>query len=117
MFGALGSARHHCRLTFLSQAAAANGVAERLNLRSAIAVVKGCRTVQKADMVHNSLQPNITVDAQTYEVRVDGELITSEPAMPADGRNDIFCFRRADALFNSTSGDPRRRDCQRYAAD
>ncbi len=80
MFGALGSARHHCRLTFLSQAAAANGVAERLNLRSAIAVVKGCRTVQKADMVHNSLQPNITVDAQTYEVRVDGELITSEPA-------------------------------------
>ncbi|MCF6883005.1 hypothetical protein L4L43_29785, partial [Klebsiella pneumoniae] len=32
------------------------------------------------DMVHNSLQPNITVDAQTYEVRVDGELITSEPA-------------------------------------
>ncbi|UMX81969.1 hypothetical protein MJ561_25385 [Klebsiella pneumoniae] len=51
VFGALGSARHHCRLTFLSQAAAASSVAERLNLRSAIAVVKGCRTVQKADMV------------------------------------------------------------------
>ncbi len=92
MFGALGSARHHCRLTFLSQAAAANGVAERLNLRSAIAVVKGCRTVQKADMVHNSLQPNITVDAQTYEVRVDGELITSEPAdvLPMAQRYFLF---------------------------
>ncbi|VTN29192.1 urease subunit alpha [Klebsiella pneumoniae] len=107
MFGALGSARHHCRLTFLSQAAAANGVAERLNLRSAIAVVKGCRTVQKADMVHNSLQPNITVDAQTYEVRVDGELITSEPARrSADGATIFSVLRRADALFNSTSGDP-----------
>ena len=92
MFGALGSARHHCRLTFLSQAAAANGVAGRLNLRSAIAVVKGCRTVQKADMVHNSLQPNITVDAQTYEVRVDGELITSEPAdvLPMAQRYFLF---------------------------
>ena len=92
MFGALGSARHHFRLTFLSQAAAANGVAERLNLRSAIAVVKGCRTVQKADMVHNSLQPNITVDAQTYEVRVDGELITSEPAdvLPMAQRYFLF---------------------------
>ena len=92
MFGALGSARHHCRLTFLSQAAADNGVAERLNLRSAIAVVKGCRTVQKADMVHNSLQPNITVDTQTYEVRVDGELITSEPAdvLPMAQRYFLF---------------------------
>ena len=29
--------------------------------------VKGCRTVKKADMIHNDLQPNITVDAQTYE--------------------------------------------------
>ncbi|MCX3880561.1 urease subunit alpha, partial [Stenotrophomonas maltophilia] len=92
MFGALGSARHHCRLTFLSQAAAANGVAERLNLRSAIAVVKGCRTVQKADMVHNSLQPNITVDAQTYEVRVDGELITSEPADVLQMAQRYFLF-------------------------
>jgi urease subunit alpha len=55
-------------------------------------VVKGCRTVQKADMVHNSLQPNITVDAQTYEVRVDGELITSEPAdvLPMAQRYFLF---------------------------
>jgi urease subunit alpha len=33
MFGALGSARHHCRLTFLSQAAVDSGVAQRLNLQ------------------------------------------------------------------------------------
>ena len=53
---------------------------------------EGCRTVQKADMVLNSLQPNITVDAQTYEVRVDGELITSEPAdvLPMAQRYFLF---------------------------
>ena len=41
---------------------------------------------------HNSLQPNITVDAQTYEVRVDGELITSEPAdvLPMAQRYFLF---------------------------
>jgi urease subunit alpha len=46
----------------------------------------------KADMVHNGLQPNITVDAQTYEVRVDGELITSEPAdvLPMAQRYFLF---------------------------
>lgn len=92
MFGALGAARHHTRLTFLSQAAQQNGVAQRLNLHSAIAVVKGCRTVKKADMIHNSLQPDITVDAQTYEVRIDGELITSEPAdvLPMAQRYFLF---------------------------
>ncbi|MDU7821687.1 MAG: urease subunit alpha, partial [Klebsiella sp.] len=92
MFGALGSARHRCRLTFLSQAAAENGVAERLNLHSATAVVKGCRAVQKADMHHNGLLPNITVDSQTYEVRIDGELITSEPAdvLPMAQRYFLF---------------------------
>ena len=38
------------------------------------------------------LQPNITVDAQTYEVRVDGELITSEPAdvLPMAQRYFLF---------------------------
>ncbi|HDJ8878439.1 TPA: urease subunit alpha [Escherichia coli] len=92
MFGALGSSRHCCRLTFLSQAAAENGVAERLNLHSATAVVKGCRTVQKSDMHHNDLLPGITVDPQTYEVRIDGELITSEPAdmLPMAQRYFLF---------------------------
>lgn len=68
MFGAPGSARHYCRLTFLSQAAADNSVTERLDLRSTIAMVKGCRTVREAGMVHNSLQSSIIVDAQTCEV-------------------------------------------------
>ncbi len=92
MFAALGSARHRCRVTFLSQAAAANGVAEQLNLHSTTAVVKGCRTVQKADMRHNSLLPDITVDSQTYEVRINGELITSEPAdiLPMAQRYFLF---------------------------
>ena len=92
MLGALGAARHHSRLTFISQAAATHNIPQQLNLQSAIAVAKGCRTVKKADMIHNCLQPNITVDAQTYEVRIDGELITSEPAdvLPMAQRYFLF---------------------------
>ncbi len=54
--------------------------------------MKGCRTVKKTDMIHNGLLPNITVDSQTYEVRVDGELITSEPAdvLPMAQRYFLF---------------------------
>ncbi|EQC0334179.1 hypothetical protein ACY18A_005012, partial [Escherichia coli] len=47
---------------------------------------------QKADMRHNSLLPDITVDSQTYEVRINGELITSEPAdiLPMAQRYFLF---------------------------
>ena len=50
------------------------------------------RQVRKADMIHNDLQPNITVDAQTYEVRIDGELITSEPANVLPMAQRYFLF-------------------------
>jgi len=92
MFGVLGAARHATRLTFLSQAAADNNISQQLNLQSATAVVKGCRTVKKADMIHNGLQPNITVDAQTYEVRIDGELITSAPGEVLPMAQRYFLF-------------------------
>ena len=47
---------------------------------------KGCRTVKKADMVHNDYLPAMEIDAQTYEVRADGQLLTCDPATrAADG--------------------------------
>lgn len=80
MFGALGAARHATRMTFLPQAAMDDGLHQALNLRSLIGVAHGCRRVRKADMIHNTLQPVIEVDAQTYQVRADGELLVCEPA-------------------------------------
>ncbi|HDS1734274.1 MULTISPECIES: urease subunit alpha [Pseudomonas] len=92
MFGALGAARHATRMTFLSQAAMDRGLAEELNLRSLIGVAHGCRRVRKADMVHNSLQPQIEVDAQTYQVRADGELLVCEPASELPLAQRYFLF-------------------------
>ncbi len=92
MFGALGAARHATRMTFLSQAAISRGLAEELGLRSLIGVAKGCRQVRKADMVHNSLQPVIEVDSQTYQVRADGELLVCEPASELPLAQRYFLF-------------------------
>ncbi len=92
MFGAYGGARLATRMTFLSKAGIDAGIAEQLNLNSLIGEVKGCRTVKKTDMIHNSYMPKIDVDSQTYEVRADGNLLTCEPAdvLPLAQRYFLF---------------------------
>ena len=92
MFGALGLARSSTRMTFLSQAGDAAGIAERLSLKSQIGVVRDCRKVSKADMVLNDYQPEIEVDPQTYQVKADGELLVCEPAdiLPMAQRYFLF---------------------------
>lgn len=79
-FGAYGEALAQNCITFMSQAAIEAGVPEQLGLRRRIAAVKGIRELTKADLKFNGETPDITVDPQTYQVRVDGEVITSEPA-------------------------------------
>ena len=92
MFGAYGGARLATRMTFLSKAGINAGIAEQLNLNSLIGEAKGCRTVKKTDMIHNSYMPKIEVDSQTYEVRADGNLLTCEPAdvLPLAQRYYLF---------------------------
>ncbi|HEY8988716.1 MAG TPA: amidohydrolase family protein, partial [Candidatus Limnocylindrales bacterium] len=80
MFGALGGAVAETSVTFVSRAAAASGIRERLGLARRVEPVRGCRSVGKADMVRNAATPAITVDPETYEVRLDGELATVPPA-------------------------------------
>jgi len=92
MFAAFAGARAATGLTFLSQAAADAGIAEALGLAKGIAVTSGNRTVTKADMVHNTLQPSIEVDPQTYQVRADGELLTCEPASELPLAQRYFLF-------------------------
>ncbi|MDP2609793.1 MULTISPECIES: urease subunit alpha [unclassified Oceanobacter] len=80
MFGAHGSAAAKTSFTMVSQAALDNGLKEQLGIKRELVACKNTRNIRKSDMVHNSWQPNITVDPQTYEVRADGELLTCEPA-------------------------------------
>ena len=43
-------------------------------------------------MVHNSYQPTIDVDSQTYEVRADGQLLVCEPATELPLAQRYFLF-------------------------
>jgi urease subunit alpha len=54
--------------------------------------VKGCRVAKKADMVHNSYLPVMEIDAQTYQVRADGQLLTCEPATSLPMGQRYFLF-------------------------
>ena len=80
MFGALGGALAETCVTFTSRSAFEAGVHEQLGLRRIVEPVMGCRSVGKRDMLRNDATPEITVDPETYEVRLDGELATVPPA-------------------------------------
>ncbi|AXQ93095.1 urease subunit alpha [Cereibacter azotoformans] len=79
MFGAFGGALHASAVTFVSQAAQADGVGERLRLQKGTLAVEGTRGIGKADMKLNAHRPAIEVNPETYEVRADGEILTCQP--------------------------------------
>jgi len=92
MFGAFGEAMNISCINFVSQAALDLGVPAKLGLKRRAVAVKNTRTIGKADMVHNAGTPKIEVDAQTYEVRADGVLLTCEPASVLPMAQRYFLF-------------------------
>ena len=92
MFGAFGEAMNISCINFVSQAALDLGVPAKLGLKRRAVAVRNTRTIGKADMVHNAGTPKIEVDAQTYEVRADGVLLTCEPASVLPMAQRYFLF-------------------------
>ncbi|MCM3257709.1 urease subunit alpha [Paenibacillus lautus] len=80
MFGSYGSAQAALSATFVSQASLQLGTLDPLGLRKQLLPVRNCRTVRKADLVHNGETPEIMVDPATYAVTVNGEKLTSAPS-------------------------------------
>jgi urease subunit alpha len=79
MFGAYGNAMAETCITFVSGAAHAAGVKERLGLRRQVHPIKNVRKIGKRDMVRNTGTPNIEVDPETFAVTVDGKHATVTP--------------------------------------
>lgn len=92
MFGAFRGAVGATSLSFVSRAAAENGLQEKLGLERELAPVKNTRSLGKKAMVHNDYLPKIEVDPETYEVRVDGKVLTSEPAKELPLAQRYFLF-------------------------
>ncbi|WP_066702901.1 urease subunit alpha [Curvibacter delicatus] len=92
MFGAFGGAIAQTSLTFVSQAGIAADIGSRFGLSKRLAAVKGIRGIGKRHMIHNDYAPRMEVDAQTYVVRADGQLLTCEPAVSLPMAQRYFLF-------------------------
>ena len=92
MFGAYGGAVGMKSLLFVSANSLEHGTLDELRLAKRPSAVRHCRTVTKADMVHNDWLPEIEVDPETYEVRANGEILTCEPmaVLPMAQRYSLF---------------------------
>jgi len=92
MFGAYGRATGATSLAFVSQLALDAGAVAAYGLTKRAAPVRGCRTVRKRDMKLNDALPRITVDAETYVVTADGEVLTARPASIVPLAQRYFLF-------------------------
>jgi urease subunit alpha len=93
MFGALGRALPASAITFVSAAALEDDLGRKLGLARPLAPVADTRGgIGKRSMIHNDATPVIEVDAETYEVRADGVLLTCEPASVLPLAQRYFLF-------------------------
>jgi len=79
-------------VTFVSKAGLKNPALRRLKSSRPLVAVMNMRKIKKKDMIHNSWQPKIDVDPETYQVRADGELLEGEPAKTLPMAQRYFLF-------------------------
>lgn len=92
MFGAYGKAVLQTCITFVSQASVDNGSVAGYGLEKMIMPVKNCRNISKKDLIHNDATPQIDVNPENYEVKVDGVHITCEPVAVVPLAQRYFLF-------------------------
>ena len=80
MFGSFGKAVQSTSIIFTSQLALDNGMQEKINCDKKLVAVKNCRSIGKKDMLYNDSTPEIDVNPETYEVKVNGKITTTDPA-------------------------------------
>ncbi|SIS19076.1 urease subunit alpha [Williamsia sterculiae] len=92
MFGAAPRPAAETSISFVAQQALDDGIADRLGLQGRLVAVKDTRSVGKADMTNNDATPEITVDADTFTVHIDGEVWQEQPAESLPMAQRYFLF-------------------------
>ena len=92
MFGASPRTAAATSLTFVAQDALDDGLADRLALRRRLVAAANTRSRGKADLPENDAMPGITVDPDTFAVRIDGELIEAQPVSVLPMAQRYFLF-------------------------
>lgn len=92
MFGAAGGVAPQLSLAFVAPVALEDGLGERLGVRRRLVPVADTRSIGKASLPENSATPRIEVDADTFAVRIDGELVEEQPAVELPMAQRYFLF-------------------------
>jgi urease subunit alpha len=92
MFGASAVAAAALSLHFVSPAAIADGLADRLAVRRPLVPVRDVRWLGKADMPFNDALPHIEVDPDTFTVRIDGDDVEPAPVSSLPMAQRYFLF-------------------------
>ncbi|WP_448697407.1 urease subunit alpha [Mucilaginibacter sp. AW1-3] len=92
MFGAYGKALFKTCATFVSQLSLDKNVVQQYGLEKMILPVKNCRNIGKKDLIHNDATPQIDVNPENYEVKVDCVHITCEPVSVVPLAQRYFLF-------------------------
>ncbi|PSO55579.1 MAG: urease subunit alpha [Cyanobacteria bacterium QH_1_48_107] len=92
MFGSFGGAVAATSVAFVSQSALEKDIPSQIGLQKPAVAVSNTRQLSKQNMKLNDTLPNIEVDAETYEVRADGDLLTCEPATELPMAQRYFVF-------------------------
>jgi urease subunit alpha len=92
MFGAYGAVPAQTSLAFVAPAAIEAGLANDLAVSRRLVPVADVRHRGKADLPNNSALPDIRVDADTFTVRVGGEVVDPQPAVELPMAQRYFLF-------------------------
>jgi urease subunit alpha len=92
MFGAAPRAAAATSLFFVAEAAIEGGLADRVDVRRRFAAVADTRSRGKADLPRNDSLPSITVEPDSFVVRIDGEVVEEQPAIELPMAQRYFLF-------------------------
>lgn len=92
MFGASPRVAAASSITFVAEAALDDGLADRLGLGRQLVAVGNTRRLTKHDLPQNDALPQITVDPDTFTVRIDGEVVEEDPATVLPLAQRYFLF-------------------------
>jgi urease subunit alpha len=92
MFGAYGGLPAQLGLHFVAPAALEGGLGARWDSERPLVAVGDVSRLSKADLPENTALPRIEVDSESFEVRVDGELVEPQPVaeLPMAQRYSLF---------------------------
>ena len=92
MFGAYGKALFKTCISFVSKLSIEKNIVQQYGLQKIILPVKDCRSISKKNLIHNDATPQIDVNPENYEVKVDGLPITCDPVAVLPLAQRYFLF-------------------------